>query len=104
MCAATHARWRVIAILWRAKAGPAAPARAKDPHPPLGMLRRPPKGRVPTLPPGAWSDLRPSDLWLDPGMAAAVPKLLRGPSPFPEDVPYAAIFRNPLSASRPREP
>jgi hypothetical protein len=37
-------------------------------------------------------------------MAAAVPKLLRGPSPFPEDVPYAAIFRNALSASRPREP
>ena len=32
------------------------------------------------------SDLRlePSDLWRDPGMAAAVPKLLRGPSPLPD--------------------
>ena len=28
-------------------------------------------------------------------MAAAVPKLLRGPSPFPEDVPYEANLGMP---------
>src|SRR5215218_3368918 len=55
-------------------------------HPPARDVEKAPsRGRVPTLP-CARSDLRleSSDLWLDPGMAAAVPNPRWGPSPFLE--------------------
>ena len=59
--------WRVIAILWRAAAGPIIPARAKrlsSPRQGLGPFGR----RYPNAPCRLWSDTQ-----LDPGMAAAVP-------------------------------
>ena len=71
--------WRVIAILWRAGAGPIVQPELNDRHPPVRGWDRSPRRRYPNAPCRLWSDL----IRLDPGMAAAVPVVRRGPSPFP---------------------
>jgi hypothetical protein len=90
------ARWRVIASLWRAGAGPVVPARAKRTPSPARDVREDPQRCVPTLPWRLWVDL-----WLTPGWAAAAPSVpsTEGPSPFPPQV-FGSIAARPSGLAR----